>query len=110
VTLFALKYEVIAETMKILLFTLLLFIALSTASSAQTFQRYPCTADCSGHEAGYDWAQASGVIDESGCGGNSNSFIEGCKAFVEENDNSRDGSSSNNEEQDPNSDSEEQAE
>lgn len=98
-TLFALKYEVIAETMKILLFTLLLFIALSTASSAQTFQGYPCTADCSGHEAGYDWAQASGVTDESGCGGNSNSFIEGCKAFVEENINSKVDDGANEDEQ-----------
>lgn len=50
------------------------------------FNGYTCTVDCSGHEAGYDWAERKGIDDVSDCGGNSNSFIEGCESFVEEND------------------------
>lgn len=45
---------------------------------------YVCTEDCSGHEAGFAWAQANDVADASDCGGNSQSFIEGCEAFAEE--------------------------
>src|SRR5262249_10963900 len=60
--------------------------ALSTASSAQEyFQGYECTVDCSGHEAGYNWAAEHGITDPDDCGGNSQSFIEGCQAFAEEN-------------------------
>ncbi|WP_210337718.1 hypothetical protein [Mesorhizobium sp. INR15] len=44
---------------------------------------YDCTEDCSGHKAGYDWAQQNGVSDTSDCSGNSQSFIEGCEAYVE---------------------------
>lgn len=51
---------------------------------AQSFQGYPCTQDCSGHEAGYRWAQLKGIDDPDDCRGNSNSFIEGCKAAAEE--------------------------
>lgn len=50
-----------------------------------TFNGYDCTDDCSGHEAGYEWAEDKGIYDESDCGGNSNSFIEGCVSFVEDN-------------------------
>lgn len=49
------------------------------------FNGYPCTEDCSGHEAGYDWAEENGIEDSDDCGGNSNSFIEGCESYVEEN-------------------------
>ena len=52
---------------------------------AQTFYGYTCTRDCSGHEAGWEWAEENGIEDESDCGGNSDSFIEGCIAFVQEN-------------------------
>lgn len=41
-----------------------------------------CTQDCSGHEAGFQWAQDNDATDSSDCGGNSQSFIEGCEAFV----------------------------
>ena len=51
---------------------------------AQDYHGYPCTADCSGHEAGFEWAEDNDITDESDCGGNSNSFIEGCQAWVEE--------------------------
>lgn len=57
--------------------------ALPTAM-AQTFHDYPCTVDCSGHKAGYEWAEDQGIKYEGDCSGNSNSFIEGCYAYVEE--------------------------
>src|SRR5580765_7279602 len=49
-----------------------------------TFHGDPCTVDCSGHQAGYDWAEKHEITDEDNCGGNSESFIEGCKAYVRE--------------------------
>jgi hypothetical protein len=52
---------------------------------ADTFHGYECTDDCSGHEAGYQWAEDNGIVDENDCGGNSNSFVEGCYAYVENN-------------------------
>ena len=36
-----------------------------------------CTQDCSGHDAGYQWAQAHDIDDPDDCGGNSWSFEEG---------------------------------
>jgi len=45
---------------------------------------YSCTQDCSGHEAGFEWAQQNDVTDTYNCGGNSQSFIEGCEAFAEQ--------------------------
>ena len=49
-----------------------------------TFNGYECTDDCSGHEAGYNWAEENGVTSVDDCGGNSNSFIEGCESYAEE--------------------------
>jgi len=43
-----------------------------------------CTEDCSGHEAGYKWAEDHDVTDESECGGDSESFIEGCEAYAQD--------------------------
>ncbi len=43
-----------------------------------------CTEDCSGHQAGYDWAEEKGITDPEDCGGNSDSFIEGCESYAEE--------------------------
>jgi len=43
-----------------------------------------CTSDCSGHDAGFAWAQENGVDDPDVCDGNSDSFIEGCRAYGEE--------------------------
>lgn len=44
-----------------------------------------CTLDCSGHEAGYEWARDRGVTSADECGGTHWSFEEGCKAYAEEN-------------------------
>lgn len=42
-----------------------------------------CTYDCSGHDAGFASARENEVEDVSGCGGNSQSFIEGCEAYAQ---------------------------
>lgn len=42
-----------------------------------------CTEDCSGHDAGWQWAQDHDVTDSSECSG-SGSFEDGCQAYVEE--------------------------
>lgn len=41
-----------------------------------------CIGDCSGHKAGYEWAEENGISSESDCNGNSDSFNEGCTNFV----------------------------
>lgn len=48
------------------------------------FGGYECTSDCSGHRAGYEWAQARGIESPDDCSGRSQSFIEGCQAYAEE--------------------------
>ena len=46
------------------------------------FYGYDCTDDCSGHQAGWDWAENKGINNMSDCGGKSASFKEGCWAYV----------------------------
>ncbi|MGY5809977.1 hypothetical protein ACXHXG_19965 [Rhizobium sp. LEGMi198b] len=53
-------------------------------ADARTFGGNDCTDDCSGHKAGYEWAERNGVTDESDCSGNSTSFEEGCQTYVQE--------------------------
>jgi Magnesium chelatase, subunit ChlI/Magnesium chelatase, subunit ChlI C-terminal len=49
----------------------------------RTFGDFDCTDDCSGHSAGYKWAEKHGVEDEDNCpDGNSQSFHEGCIAYT----------------------------
>lgn len=65
------------------------FLAILVASSPalaqdRTFGGNDCTDDCSGHKAGYEWAERNSITDESDCGGRSNSFIEGCRTYVED--------------------------
>lgn len=50
----------------------------------QYFHNVACTDDCSGHAAGYEWAKNNNIIASSLCSGKSNSFIEGCKVYVNE--------------------------
>ncbi|MDR3204065.1 MAG: hypothetical protein LBV23_04910 [Deltaproteobacteria bacterium] len=50
---------------------------------------YQCTDDCSGHEAGYNWARDNEIDDTDDCDGKSESFNEGCVAYVEENEESQ---------------------
>ncbi|WP_292577784.1 hypothetical protein [Mesorhizobium sp.] len=50
----------------------------------QTFGGNDCTVDCSGHKAGYDWAEKNQISDESDCSSNSQSFNEGCRTYLED--------------------------
>lgn len=56
----------------------------TSSESGLTFHGYLCRVDCSGHEAGYEWAEENGITDPDDCGGNSESFIEGCRAYAGE--------------------------
>jgi hypothetical protein len=52
----------------------------------RTFGGFDCTVDCSGHSAGYKWAEKKGIDDETDCpDGNSQSFHEGCVAYTQDN-------------------------
>lgn len=55
-----------------------------TPTSTKYFKGYKCKTNCSGHEAGYDWAMEKDITDPDDCGGKSISFIEGCVAYAEE--------------------------
>ena len=54
-------------------------------TGSQTFGGYECTEDCAGHNAGYEWAENNDISDIDDCGGKSQSFIEGCWVYVEDN-------------------------
>ncbi|TCO12368.1 hypothetical protein EV666_10913 [Camelimonas lactis] len=60
------------------------------AAHAREFGGYECTDDCSGHKAGYDWAERRSIRSLGQCGDilhtspNSTSFYEGCKVYVED--------------------------
>jgi len=56
----------------------------SAQSAPGTFKGYRCKSDCSGHRAGYAWAQGRGTSSYAGCTGNSQSFIEGCRSYIDE--------------------------
>jgi hypothetical protein len=43
----------------------------------------PYSSDQEGHYAGYEWAEEN---DVDSCGGNSDSFIEGCQDYVDQRD------------------------
>jgi hypothetical protein len=49
-----------------------------------TFKGYPCTSDCSGHQAGWEYAVHWGLEPDECPYGSSNSFWEGCKSRGEE--------------------------
>lgn len=55
-----------------------------TYAPPASFRGYRCTNDCSGHEAGYEWGEENGIDDPDDCDGNSESFIEGCRSYAEE--------------------------
>jgi len=69
------------------LYTITLLVSMlgSTTASADTFDGNPCLTDCSGHQAGYNWAEQNDVDDESSCSTPSASFNQGCESYVEEN-------------------------
>lgn len=53
------------------------------ANEHRHFHGYVCSDDCSGHRAGYDWAERKGITLEDDCPDDSNSFFEGCLAYIE---------------------------
>lgn len=57
--------------------------ALTGGAAAQYSGQYRCTQDCSGHKAGYAWAEQNDIVDPDDCGGDSQSFIEGCQEYAE---------------------------
>jgi hypothetical protein len=57
---------------------------ISSAAHGQYSGQYGCTQDCAGHEAGYAWAEENGIDDPDDCGGRSQSFIEGCWDYAEQ--------------------------
>lgn len=63
--------------------TLLVSLLGSTSASADTFDGYECTDDCSGHQAGYNWAEENEIDDVDSCDTPSQSFNEGCQSVVE---------------------------
>jgi hypothetical protein len=75
-------------------------VAATPTQATEYFHGYPCTVDCSGHEAGYKWASDRRIADEDDCTGNSESFIEGCKAYVEEEEGNVSGADPEEQEQD----------
>lgn len=56
----------------------------SLGDATGSYEGYGCTQDCSGHDAGYQWAEDNDVTDPNDCGGKSWSFEEGCRSFAEE--------------------------
>ena len=60
------------------------------AAEPEEFYGYECTDDCSGHEAGYEWADENSLCYEYSSGDEywdsySDSFNEGATAYIEEN-------------------------
>lgn len=53
--------------------------------SASKFKGARCTDDCSGHKAGYEWAESNGIQDAYDCKNQSLSFKAGCEIYVDEN-------------------------
>ena len=52
------------------------------------FNEYDCTIDCSGHTAGFEWAERKSISDGDDCDAagehyNSPSFAEGCHAYLD---------------------------
>jgi hypothetical protein len=51
----------------------------------RTFGGYECTDECSGHAAGYRWAEKKEITEGSECPlGASYSFLAGCLAYTED--------------------------
>jgi hypothetical protein len=84
-----LNYQAQGANMYKSLSLLALFLSV-TAASAREFGGYECTVDCSGHKAGYEWAETRNITSERQCEAilrrwpNRNSFYEGCLVYVED--------------------------
>jgi|SRR6185437_12899393 len=66
---------------------LLLTVAggLPTYGQDRSFGGFDCADDCSGHAAGYQWADRHNIESDGDCPqGNSESFHEGCIAYTQD--------------------------
>ncbi|MBY3344894.1 hypothetical protein [Rhizobium laguerreae] len=72
--------------MRMLLMSALLLPSFTSASFAQSFGGNSCVDNCEGHRAGYEWAEQNDIQSEDDCSGNSSSFEEGCRTYVEDSD------------------------
>jgi hypothetical protein len=45
-----------------------------------------CDGDCSGHEAGFAYAKEHDLQHAADCTGDSDAFVQGCKAYVQHTD------------------------
>ena len=73
-----------AYIMIVALPALAMFALAYKARTPATYAGFNCTVDCLGHEAGYRWAEQNSIDDEDYCpDGDSESFHEGCIAYVE---------------------------
>ena len=71
-----------AWTVALVSFSTLILVHAANAQD-RTFGDFECRDDCSGHSAGYKWADKHGIDDEADCPeGNSQSFHEGCVAYT----------------------------
>jgi hypothetical protein len=63
-----------------------LLFDLKCPAQAAEFGGYECTDDCSGHAAGYRWAEDHNITSSDDCplNGNARSFYEGCLASVDD--------------------------
>lgn len=52
-------------------------------AEAEELDGRACVANCSGHDAGYEWAEQNAIADPNDCGGDSDSFVEGCMAYAQ---------------------------
>ncbi|MEI6553438.1 MAG: hypothetical protein WCO09_02620 [bacterium] len=76
-------FKIIIVFVVIIIIIFIIFAVRSKKEQKNTFRGYECTTfDCSGHKAGYEWAANKNIEQDSDCGGSSQSFIEGCKAYV----------------------------
>lgn len=81
------------DNMRLALMIGLLFTAATMQPAAAIDRQFggnDCTDDCSGHKAGYEWAESKGITDHKACqnelilSSNSTSFAEGCETYTEE--------------------------
>lgn len=71
-----------------------------------TFGGYECTTDCSGHEAGYQWAESHHITEAAQCeemlvrSPRRTSFYEGCLTYVKDPDHGPDPDEDENQNED----------
>jgi hypothetical protein len=53
-----------------------------TSNGPLLFHGYACGADCTSHQEGYAWGSAHKIANPMDCRGNSETFIEGCRAYA----------------------------